>query len=756
MEPLRPLTRLRARRTAARDPSRLAVIAAGVAAAVICIVAGTVAWWNVTAIVDEVTARDVDAADAMATSLDHLPPERRIAALPEPNSRTVFALVTPDGDVNPADLGVDAADARWDRWVSRVVRDAEVNRTFESRDPSGTGWQYVTSPLRDGSILVLGRPDGPQPPVQSAALRTLGVVLGAAVVLGLLAWPLVRRGFLRPLDSLIVATEDLRWRGQVRKDDRPWVDHLTRRGDHVGRLARSLTAVEQDITWRFLQLSTLLETIRAVGASLDTAEVFDRILGQLQRLFGVDRCAVLSLDERANQFMIRASLGLSDDFVRSIRVDVTEPNSPSMRALRTGEPVQVSDTEADLSFASFRARSRRFDYRSVLAIPMTTSMAAPSTLLLYRSEPYRYSHSELELAMSFARFASIAMENAALYRRIDDRLQEQTRRLEAIVESLDDGLVLAERDGQVSYHNAAAVELLGTPGEELAGSAVRDLIRRVGASLTTPESTATVDGRELRLRSFEVNDEHGTALGQGYLWQDVTEDRVIERLKASLLTTASHELRTPLANIKGYVTTLLADDIEWDVTEQRQFLATISTETDRLTTLVGNLLDMSRIEAGALVIRPAAVAVQDLIDRAVAGFPPEARRRLRFHVDDGARSIDVDRARIETAVRNLVDNALKFAAPPTVVDIVVRWTDADVQIAIRDRGVGVPDDLRDRVFDSFVRGDEGLARKAGGFGLGLAICHGFVAAHGGRVWFQPESPGTTFTLAIPIQQGVRE
>jgi PAS domain S-box-containing protein len=424
--------------------------------------------------------------------------------------------------------------------------------------------------------------------------------------------------------------------------------------------------------------------------------------------------------------------------------------------LRTGEPVQVSDTEADLSFTAFRARSRRFDYRSVLAIPMSTSMAAPSTLLLYRSEPYRYSHSDLELAMSFARFASIAMENAALYRRIDKRLQEQTRRLEAIVESLDDGLVLAERDGQVSYHNAAAAELLGTPGEELAGSEVGELINRLGASPTSPEVTATVGGRELRLRSFSVNDEHGTALGQGYLWQDVTEDRLIERLKASLLTTASHELRTPLANIKGYVSTLLADDIEWDVAEQRQFLLTISTETDRLTTLVGNLLDMSRIEGGALVIRRCSVAVQDLIDRAVDGLAPEGLSRLRFSVDDGTRSIELDRSRIETAIRNLVDNALKFSTPPTVVDIIVRWMDADVHITVRDRGVGVPDELRDRIFDSFVRGDDGLARKAGGFGLGLAICHGFVSAHGGRVWFQREQPGTSFTLALPVQLGEQE
>lgn len=747
-----------------RDPFRVAVAAAGVAAVVICAAAAYLAWWNFDQLVDESTARDLETAAALAAVLRELPAEQRPAALPAPSERVVFALVAADGSVSPPDLGVDVADARWQRWVTRVVREAEFTAQFTTRDPADTQWRFATAQLPDGSTVLLGRPDAPHPPIQTAALRIIAVVIVAVAMLGALVWPLVRRGFLRPLDRLIKASEDLRWRGRVRPADRGWVDRLVRRGDHVGRLARSLTAVEQDIGRRFLQLSTLLETIRAVGASLDTTEVFERILGQLRRLFEVERCAVLSLDERAGVFVIRSSLGLSHEFVRRLRVDVSEPNSPSMRAVRSGEPVQVSDTETDLSFAAFRNRSRRFHYRCVLAIPLTTSMAPPSTLLLYRSEPYRYSHSELELAMSFARFASIAMENAALYRRIDERLQEQTSRLEAIIDSLDDGLVLAEPDGLVAYHNTAASALLGVPGQQLAGIGVEELLGRLGVDPSLVEEsgpassrqvTATVDGtrRDLRLRSFAVADEHGAALGQGYLWQDITRDRFVERLKASLLTTASHELRTPLANIKGYVSTLLADDIEWGMAEQRQFLATISSETDRLTALVGNLLDLSRIEAGALAIRREAVAVPDLVDRAVAGLPPEARQRLRLDLSRGMPIVELDRSRIETAVRNLVDNALKFSPVPSPVDLTAGWVDGELRITVRDRGAGLPEDLRDRIFDSFVRGDDGLARKVGGFGLGLAICRGFVEAHGGRVWSRAEQPGTSFTLAVPTDRG---
>jgi hypothetical protein len=360
----------------------------------VCVAVTAVVWWNFRELVDEVADRDLDAAATLADALNELPEGERQAVLPAPSDHRVFALVEADGSVSPADLGAEEdGDARWQRWTSRVVREAELTRQFSMRDPAGAQWRYVTAPMADGSTVLLGRSGTPQPPVEGAVLRAILAVLVGVGLLCAIVWPLLRRGFLQPLDGLIEASEDLRWGGQLRPGDRQQVDRLTRRSDHVGRLARSLGAVGQDISRQFLQLSTLLETSRTVGSSLESSEVFERILRQLHRLFAVERCAVLSLDERANVFVIRASLGLSDAFVRELRVDVSEPNSPSMRALRSGMPVQVSDTEADLSFAAFRDRSRRYGYRCVLAVPLMTSMAAPSTLLLYRSEPYRYKHS---------------------------------------------------------------------------------------------------------------------------------------------------------------------------------------------------------------------------------------------------------------------------------------------------------------------------------------------------------------------------
>src|SRR5918996_1198028 len=704
----------------ARDPWRATMAVAALAALLICAVLSGSVWWNVRQLMTEVEAQDAETVSSLAETLSWLPDDRRPDALPDPSPRGAFAIVTADGAGIPADLGTGQQGARWQRWAARVVRQAELSSQFSIRDPAGNEWNYVRAHTDDGSIVLLGRQDAPRSAVAGAVLRALAAVVLGVLLLGAMAWVLVRWGLLRPLDSLIRSTEDLRWRGQLRDGNRERVDRLARRGDHVGRLAGSL--------------------------------------------FGVERCAVLSLDERANVFLIRASLGLSDAFVQELQVDVAEPSSPSIRALRSGEPVQVSDTYADLSFAAFRGRARRYDYRSVLAIPLMTSMAPPSALLLYRSEAYRYSHSELELATSFARFASIAMENAALYTRIDERLQEQSRRLEAIIESLDDGLVLAGLDGLVSYHNAAAAALLGAQGQRLAGAEVGELLRRLGADPSlandsrmpnSREVTTTVDGRQrdLRLRTFTVADEHGAPIGHGLLWQDITRDRFVERLKSSLLATASHELRTPLASIKGYVSTLLADDIEWDLAEQRDFLMTISSETDRLTALMRDLLDMSRIEAGALAIPKETGRVSALVERAVAGLSSADRKRLCFEVPDDLPLVELDRSRIETAISNLVNKALKFSPPRKRVDIIAECNEGELRITVRDRGTGVPADVGDRIFESFVRGDDGLTRQVGGLGLGLAICRGFVEAHGGRVRSRPENPGTSFVLAIPTGEG---
>jgi two-component system sensor histidine kinase KdpD len=224
-----------------------------------------------------------------------------------------------------------------------------------------------------------------------------------------------------------------------------------------------------------------------------------------------------------------------------------------------------------------------------------------------------------------------------------------------------------------------------------------------------------------------------------------------ERIKAALLSSVSHDLRTPLAVIKGAVTNLLDDTVAWDASAQRELLRAVNDETDRLNRLVGNLLDMSRIESGAL--QPTR-SWQD-----IRGLVTEVLERMRLRLEDHPVAVDlpadlppvqVSYTQIDQVLTNLLENVVKYTPNGTPIAIQVRAERAFVQLTVRDHGPGIPAGMSSRIFEKFVR----LAdpeRHADGTGLGLAICKGIVEAHGGRIWAE-NSPdgGARFSFTLPL------
>jgi signal transduction histidine kinase len=248
-------------------------------------------------------------------------------------------------------------------------------------------------------------------------------------------------------------------------------------------------------------------------------------------------------------------------------------------------------------------------------------------------------------------------------------------------------------------------------------------------------------------------------------------------MKSSLISTVSHELRTPLASIKGYATTLLADDVEWDRDSQRDFLTIISAETDQLNSLVGELLDISRIEAGSLNVTKTECDLDELIAQAAfqAGLSPATNLEVDLPAD--LPPLYADPRRIEVVLRNLLENAVKHghngssngeaygnaisliddaADDGTPVAIKARVDDNRLFLYVIDQGAGIPEDQRERVFDSFYQADSSLNRSQVGAGLGLAICRGFVRAHGGEIWVEPTEKGATVAFWLPLANAETE
>ena len=232
--------------------------------------------------------------------------------------------------------------------------------------------------------------------------------------------------------------------------------------------------------------------------------------------------------------------------------------------------------------------------------------------------------------------------------------------------------------------------------------------------------------------------------------------RESDRLKSALLSSVSHDLRTPLAGIKAAASSLLQHDVEWSAEDRDAFAADIDHEADRLTRLVSNLLDLSRIEAGALTADKDWEDVGELVERVARRQTPLlGDHSIVREVAPGLPPIRLDAVQMEQVVTNLLENAAKYSPTGTPITVVARRVQSGgnpaLAIAVTDQGVGIPRAEQGRVFDKFYR-VAASARGTGGTGMGLAIVKGLVEANGGRVAVaSTPGEGSTFTVTLPIE-----
>jgi PAS domain S-box-containing protein len=223
-------------------------------------------------------------------------------------------------------------------------------------------------------------------------------------------------------------------------------------------------------------------------------------------------------------------------------------------------------------------------------------------------------------------------------------------------------------------------------------------------------------------------------------------------IKTEFLAMISHELRTPLTSIIGFTTTMLADDVNWEPEEQKDFVQTIQHESFRLQELIDHLLDLSRLDAGRLPIQLKSHSLQEILLEASPQLTVLTNgQQLTTHIPENLPPVFVDKKRIAQVLVNLVRNSATYAPKGTEINISASVRSNSVQINVNDQGPGIPPSERKRVFQAFRRGISEETGSAKGAGLGLAICKGLVEAHGGRIWIRKKtSPGTTVSFTVPL------
>ncbi len=338
------------------------------------------------------------------------------------------------------------------------------------------------------------------------------------------------------------------------------------------------------------------------------------------------------------------------------------------------------------------------------------------------------------------------------------------------IDSLVDGFALVDSTGHIVYWNLRAHEFLRLPQAQMLGARREELIAQVASQTANPETIqsklqaafdhpsadaaiemqTTLDPpRILSARVFAIG-ESGTAL----VLRDVTREREADAMKSQLLSTVSHELRTPLASIKGFASTLLRQDVSWKESEQRDFLRIIEDETDRLTEIIDNLLDMSQIEAGALRIEKEPTQLRALIREVVDAM--RMRTEAHWFVVDLPNELPrvmADPRRVRQVIRNLLENAVKYSKGGQIT-VSCQVQGDYVVVSVSDQGEGISPQYLSKIFDRFFQVDGKSTRRLGGSGLGLSISRGIVQAHGGRVWAESVvGQGSTFRFTLPVASG---
>lgn len=267
---------------------------------------------------------------------------------------------------------------------------------------------------------------------------------------------------------------------------------------------------------------------------------------------------------------------------------------------------------------------------------------------------------------------------------------------------------------------------------------------------------------DLRLIRIFINQAVLT-LERARLSRATTYARILEesnRLKSSLLSSVSHELRTPLATIKAAISSLRSNAVEWDSEARSDLLALVEEETDHLNLLVGNLLNMSRLESGALILERSWNALSDIIQSAVNRSAIYAsQHQIIPKIAANLPFVYVDYILIEQVLLNLINNSLKFAPKGSTIQIIADQTDEQtILVQVTNEGPQIAEEYLDRIFDKFFQLEKPPATAGqnsrlpqGGTGLGLSICKGIIEAHGGRIWAKNRSNGIAFLFTIPIQ-----
>ncbi len=589
----------------------------------------------------------------------------------------------------------------------------------------------------------------------------------------------------------------------------------------TGAIVKSRLLAETERRAR--QLSMLNEIARQLTSTLETEPLLNRILENAVSILNCEAGSLFLVDEQTEELIFKLAIGP----VASELVDKRLPAGVGIvgRVVQTQSPVIDNDVQHSSAHYVTTDQETGFVTRSVLAVPLLVKDRVAGVIeVINRRDGIPFDEDDRDLLMAFAAQAAVALENARLYTLTDQELAARVEELSVMQRidrelnaSLDiqramritlewamrqsgaqagligmvegnDHLRIMAQEGYGTHLSAFADSLMPLDLPALRQAVESGQLQRqtldpaMGGSLL-PEARdqivvpirreAQVIGLivlESTQRASEdvfflnrLSDHAAIAITNAGLYSEV---QMANQAKSEFVSLVAHELKNPMTSIKGYTELLLGGKVGPINEMQTNFLNTIRSNVERMSTLVSDLNDISKIEAGRLRLEFRAVDLNDVLDevlRSTRRQIEEKRQVVNVHLPEYLPPIWADRTRLAQILVNLVSNANKYT--PEEGQIVIgaeatsnRWdvdgADQVVHVWVKDNGIGISPEDQPKIFQKFFRSEDYKAREAPGTGLGLSITKSLVEMQGGRIWFESEfRKGTTFHFTIPIAEG---
>lgn len=527
---------------------------------------------------------------------------------------------------------------------------------------------------------------------------------------------------------------------------------------------------------------TLLRIITELSNSLDLDQVINRALTVLNESIGAQQ-SLIYLSQNKRTYQLGMPLATSrNGGISSIAQDIAR------WVIQRRAPTLVDDLPVDSRWKNHEAEPVTF--HSVVAVPLVLGEEILGALLLLNEQSNSFIVEQINLVEATARQFSITLNNAELLSLIRDQAenlggmlrtqQMEASRSRAILESVADGVLVTDAANRITLCNASterilelkADQVLMQPLEQFSG-----LFERASQTWLQTIQKWSKDPKAYQLETFaerlELDNGRVVAvtlapvffrnefLATVSIFRDITHEVQVDRLKSEFIANVSHELKTPMTSIKGYVEVMLMGVTGQLSPQQERFLKIIKSNTERLNVLVNDILDVSRIESGRLILDMQPTDVSKLAGEVVEEYKRRSRddgRVINFSLDVAADlpQITADPIRLRQIISSLVNNGYSYTPDEGHVNITLNADEDKIKVDVKDDGIGISDKDGRRIFERFFRGEDPMVLQTAGTGLGLAISKVLVEMHGGKIWFTSKGvhgEGSTFSFTLPVAKG---